>query len=158
MHIVVYNARGNRTWTQNVATQEAVKLSHGSHVEPIIDIPRSFKPSTLSTLYMGQSWSSMVGTSYRQPPYGWIMSLTDVHRCNTASNLALKALLFARNGHQIGNNDLSFSSYRMYNCALAAVARQCSRNKDTMGDDTMAAVLLLALYEVCELRYSSEAH
>jgi hypothetical protein len=124
------------------------------HVEPLIDMPGSMKASTLMTLYMTQSWSSMIGSSRRQPPYGWILSLADIHRSGTASSFALKALLLARSGHQIGNNDMSVASYRMYNSALATVAQQCSRNKDTVGDDTMAAVLLLALYEVYVLKHS----
>jgi hypothetical protein len=133
---------------------QALQMSKERHLEPLIDMPGSMEASTVMALYMGQSWSSMIGSSRKQPPYGWILSLADVHGSGTASSFALKALLLARSGHQIGKNDMSVASYRMYNSALATVAQQCSRNKDTVGDDTMAAVLLLALYEVCELKHS----
>lgn len=152
MHIIVYGYQSSST--QNARTRQAVKPFRRGCITKSIDIPDSMKASTLMTLYMGQAWSSMVGSSRRQPSYGWILSLADVHGSGTASNLALKALLLTRNGHQIGNNDMPVASYRVYNGALAAVAQQCSRNKDTVGDDTIAAVLLLALYEVCELWHS----
>ena len=146
MQIVVYDAQGNHP---HAATAEhARELSTERHIEAFIDVPDSIRASTLTCLYMGQSWSSMIGPSRRQPAYGWILSLADIYSSDTASNLALKALLFALNGHQLGNNDMAIASYRMYNSALSAVAQQCSRNKDTVEDDTMAAVLLLALYEV----------
>jgi hypothetical protein len=139
----------NIVYGENVATQQRVELSQGRDAEPIIEMPVSMRSSTLTSFYVGQSLVSMIGSPDRQPPYGWILSLSDVQRSSTASNLAFNALLLARNGQQNGSNDMSLASYRMYNCALAAVARQCSRRNDIAGDDTMAAVLLLALYEVC---------
>src|ERR1700760_441431 len=87
-----YHGDSQAKCAQHAPTRQTVELSRRCQAAPLIDLPDSTRTSTLMTSYISQSWASMVGSSRRQPPYGWILSLSDVHRTNSASNLALNAL------------------------------------------------------------------
>lgn len=145
-HFVIYRPAGAHLHSRsddhrqpNVAISEENGLSL---------LPVSICRTAVANLHFGLAWRSLAGNDDSPTLLSWAPSMPSVQMNGTAPNMAFLSVALAMRGQELQDQELIMQSEVAYVKALSAVARLSLRGINAVINDALAAVLLLALYEV----------
>lgn len=132
----------------------------GSHKCPLQEL----RPACLETAFRSQthgqffetylphasgSWPQLETNLSVLPSTSWLHAAATVAPTDTILNNALTALALAHIGRDQKRQDLLHGGRRLYTSALSGLNRKLSRKHESLHDNTLAAVMALSIYEVC---------
>lgn len=104
--------------------------------------------SALRSGFFEAAWSSLHGSGREPVTHRWLLDFPSAHVKDSALHSAFAAVSFARIGQRDKATVLIQQSHVAYSRALLLTNSRLSRPETASSDETLACILLLALFEV----------
>lgn len=114
--------------------------------------------SALRSGFFEAAWSSLHGSGGEPVTHRWLLDFPSAHVKDSALHSAFAAVSFARIGQRDKATVLIQQSHVAYSRALSLTNSRLSRPETASSDETLACILLLALFEVRTVFFPSHDH